>query len=92
MRARERYDVCAAERPEGSEDRLAENTIEQDVDLSAVSAVVDVSSADGRQQCPSNGRQSTLELPPTEPSGIRSAALSIERANQQSVALCDLTK
>ena len=67
-------------------------TMEQDVDLSAVSAVVDVSSADGRQQCPSNGRQSTLELPPTEPSGIRSAALSIERANQQSIALCDLTK
>ena len=31
-------------------------------------------------------------LRPTEPSGIRSAALSIERANQQSVALCDLTK
>ena len=49
--------------------------MEQDVDLSAVSAVVDVSSADGRQQCPSNGWQSTLELPPTEPSGIRSAAL-----------------
>jgi hypothetical protein len=50
-------------------------TMELDVDLSAVSAVVDVSSADGRQQCPSNGWQSTLELPPTEPSGIRSAAL-----------------
>ena len=34
--------------PKDIEDRLAENTIEQDVDLSAVSAVVDVSSADGR--------------------------------------------
>ena len=29
--------------------------MEQDVDLSAVSAVADVSSADGRQQCLSNG-------------------------------------
>ena len=46
-----------------------------DVDSSAVSAVVDVSSADSRQQCPSNGWQNTLELRPTEPSGIRSAAL-----------------
>ena len=34
--------------------------MEQDVDLSAVSAVVDVSSADG-QQCRSNRWQSTLE-------------------------------
>ena len=53
-------------------------TMEQDVDSSAVSAVVDVSSADGRQQRRSNGWQSTLELRPTEPSGIRSAALRYE--------------
>ena len=43
--------------------------------MSAASAVVDVSSADSRQQCRSNGWQNTLELRPTEPSGIRSAAL-----------------
>ena len=67
-------------------------TMEQDVDLSAASAVVDVSSADGRQQCPSNGRQSTLELPPTEPSGIRSAAVRYQtrKSAQQSVARCNL--
>ncbi len=35
--------------------------------MSAVSAVVDVSSADGRQQCPSNGRQRTLEYGPLNP-------------------------
>jgi len=40
-------------------------TMEQDVDSSAVSAVVDVSSADGRQQCRSNGWQNMLELRPT---------------------------
>ena len=52
--------------------------MEQDVDLSAVSAVVDVSSADGRQQCRSNGWQRTLEYGPLnpaasgpQPSGIR---------------------
>ena len=74
------------------EDRLAGPTMEQDVDLSAASAVVDVSSADGRQQCRSNGWQSTLELPPTEPSGIRSAALRYQtrKSAQQSVARCNL--
>ena len=41
--------------------------MEQDVDLSAVSAVVDVSSADGRQQCRSNGWQRTLEYGPLNP-------------------------
>ena len=53
--------------------------MEQDVDLSAVSAVVDVSSADGRQQCPPNGWQRTLSsygrLNPAgsdrQPSGIK---------------------
>jgi len=44
-------------------------TIEQDVDLSAVSVVVDVSSADGRQQRPSNGTQRTLEYGPLNPAG-----------------------
>jgi hypothetical protein len=43
--------------------------MEQDVDLSAVSAVVDVSSADGRQQCRSNGWQRTLEYGPLNPAG-----------------------
>ncbi len=77
MRARERYDVCAAERPEGSQIAWLRTTIEQDVDLSAVSAVVDATSADDRQQGRSNGLQRMLEWP-TEPSGIRgirSAAL-----------------
>ena len=44
----ERYDVCAAERAEGSKIAWLRTTMEQDVDLSAVSAVLDVSSADGR--------------------------------------------
>ena len=43
--------------------------MEQDVDLSAVSAVVDVSSADGRQQCLSNAWQRTLEYGPLNPAG-----------------------
>ncbi len=42
-------------------------TREQDVDLRAASAIVDVSGADGRQQCPSNGRQRTLEYGPLNP-------------------------
>jgi hypothetical protein len=48
VRARERYDVCAAERPEGSQIAWLRTTMEQDVDWSAVSAVLDASSADGR--------------------------------------------
>jgi len=40
-----------------------------DADSSAVGAVVDVSSADFRQQCRSNGRQRTLEYGPLTPAG-----------------------
>ena len=43
-------------------------TMEQDVDLSAVSAVVDLSSADG-QQCRSNRWQRMLEYGPLNPAG-----------------------
>ena len=65
-------------------------TIEQDVDLSAVSVVVDVSSADGRQQCPSNGRQRTLEYGPLNPAGSGPKPSCIKHENQQSVARCNL--
>ncbi len=75
MRATERYDVCAAERLEGSKIAWLRPTRKLDANSSAVSAVVDVSSADSRQQCRSNGWQNKLEFGPTEPSGIRSAAL-----------------
>jgi hypothetical protein len=61
-------------------------TIEQDVDLSAVSVVVDVSSADGRQQCPSNGRQRTLEYGPLNPAGSGPQPSCIKHENRQSVA------
>ena len=83
--------VCAAERLEGSKIAWLRPTRKLDVDSSAASAVVDVSSADGRQQCPPNGWQRTLSsygrLNPTgsgrQPSGIK-------HANQQSVARCNL--
>jgi hypothetical protein len=45
--------------------------MEQDVDLSAVSEVVDLSSADGRQQCRSNGWQRTLKYGSLDPVGSR---------------------
>ena len=61
-------------------------TIEQDVDLSAVSVVVDVSSADGRQQCPSNGRQRTLEYGALNPAGSGRQPSGIKHENRQSVA------
>ncbi len=81
VRAGERYDVCAAERPEGSKIAWPRPMVEQDVDLSAVSAVVDVlvSSADN-QQCRSNGWQRTLAYGPLnfEPSRFRSAALGYQ--------------
>ena len=86
MRARERYDVCAAVRPEGSTIAWLRPTMEQDVDSSAVSAVVDVSSADGRQQCPSNGRQRTLEYGPLNPAGSGRQPSGIKHENRQSVA------
>ena len=90
MRARERYDVCAAERPEGSTIASLRPMMEQDVDLSAVSAVVDVSSADGRQQCPSNGWQRTLEYGPLNPAASGRQPSGIKQENQQSVARCNL--
>ena len=90
MRARERYDVCAAERPEGSTIASLRPMMEQDVDLSAVSAVVDVSSADGRQQCRSNGWQRTLEYGPLNPAGSGREPSGIKQENQQSVARCNL--
>ena len=65
-------------------------TRKQDVDLSAVSAVVDVSGADGRQQCPSNGRQRTLEYGPLNPAGSGRQPSGIKRENRQSVARCNL--
>ncbi len=63
-------------------------TIEQDVDLSAVSVVVDVSSADSRQQCPSNGRQRALEYGPLalNPAGSGRQPSGIKHENRQSVA------
>ena len=90
MRARERYDVCAAERPEGSTIASLRPMMEQDVDLSAVSAVVDVSSADGRQQCLSNAWQRTLEYGPLNPAGSGRQPSGIKQENQQSVARCNL--
>jgi hypothetical protein len=65
-------------------------TIEQDVDLSAVSVAVDVSSADGRQQCPSNGRQRTLEYGPLNPAGSGPQPSGIRHENKPSVARCNL--
>ena len=64
--------------------------MEQDVDLSAVSAVVDVSSADGRQQCLSNAWQRTLEYGPLNPAGSGRQPSGIKQENQQSVARCNL--
>ena len=61
-------------------------TREQDVDLSAASAVVDVSGADGRQQCPSNGWQRTLEYGPLNPAGSGRQPSGIKHENRQSVA------
>ena len=90
MRARERYDVCAAERPEGSKAPRLRPMMEQDVDLSAVSAVVDVSSADGRQQCRSNGRQRTLEYGPLNPAGSGWQPSGIRHEDKPSVARCNL--
>jgi hypothetical protein len=91
VRARERYDVCAAERPsEGSTIASLRPMMEQDVDLSAVSAVVDVSSADGRQQFSSNGWQRTLEYGPLNPAGSGQQPWGIRYENQPSVARCNL--
>ena len=64
--------------------------MEQDVGLSAVSAVVDVSSADGRQQCLSNAWQRTLEYGPLNPAGSGRQPPGIKQENQQSVARCNL--
>ena len=64
--------------------------MEQDVDLSAVSAVVDVSSAGGRQQCLSNAWQRTLEYGPLNPAGSGRQPPGIKQENQQSVARCNL--
>ena len=83
MRARERYDVCAAERPEGPTIAWLRPTMEQDVDLSAVSAVVDLSSADG-QQCRSNRWQSTLEYGPLNKAGSGRQPSGIKHENQHS--------
>ena len=58
--------MCAAERPEASKIASLRPTMGQDVDSIAVSAVVDVSSAVGRQQFPSNGWQRTLEYSPLD--------------------------
>ena len=66
-------------------------TMEQDVDSSAVSAVVDVSSADGRQQCPPNGWQRTLSsYGRLNPAGSGRQPSGIKHENQQSVARCNL--
>ena len=54
--------------------------------MSAVSVVVDVSSADSRQQCPSNGRQRTLEYGPLNPAGSGRQPSGIKHENRQSVA------
>ena len=63
---------------------------EQDADLSGASAVVDVSSADGRQQFPSNGWQRMLEYGPLNPAGSGQQPSGIRQENQQSVARCNL--
>jgi hypothetical protein len=90
VRARERYDVCAAERPsEGSTIASLRPMMEQDVELSAVSAVVDVSSADGRQLCSSNGWQRTLEYGPLNSAGSGQQPWGIRYENQPSVARCN---
>ena len=65
-------------------------TRKQDVDLSAVSAVVDVSSADGRQQCRSNGWQRTLAHGPLNPAASSRQPSGIRHENQQSAARCNL--
>ena len=64
--------------------------MEQDVDLSAVSAVVDVSSADGRQQCRSNGWQRTLEYGPLNPAASGPQPSGIRHESKPSVARCNL--
>ena len=90
MRARERYDVCAAERLEGSTIAWLRPTRKQDVDSSAVSAVVDVSGADGRHQFASNRWQRMLEYGPLNPAASGRQPSGIKQENQQSVARCNL--
>ncbi len=53
--------------------------------MSAVSAVVDVSSADGRHQCPSNGRQNTLEYGALNPAGSGRQPSGIRHEDKPSV-------
>jgi len=93
VRARERYDVCAAERPEGSKIAWLRPTMQQDVALSAVSTVVDLPSADGRQQFSSNGWQRMLEYGPLNSAGSGRQPSGIRHENQHSrvsLARCNL--
>jgi len=59
-------------------------TRKQDVDLSAVSAVVDVSGADGRQPFLSNRWQRMLEYGPLNPAGSGRQPSGIRHETQHS--------